>query len=102
MKRHRNYFVGSAFLLSLIVLGVAEWQLRDAAAAQETVEAPRFEVDPLFPKTLPNDWLLGNAIGVAVDAQDHIWIVHRSDTVTANEAAAEGNAPVGTCCRRAP
>ena len=102
MKRHRNYFIGSAFLVSLIVLGVAEWQLRDAAAAQETVEAPRFEVDPLFPKTLPNDWLLGNAIGVAVDAQDHIWIVHRSDTVNANEAAAEGNTPVGTCCRRAP
>jgi sugar lactone lactonase YvrE len=102
MTRHRNYLIGSAFFVALVVLGVVEWQLRDAAAAQEMVEAPRFEVDPLFPKTLPNDWLLGNAIGVTVDAQDHVWIVHRSDTVTANEAAAEANPPVGTCCRRAP
>jgi len=102
MTRHRNYFIGSAFLVTLVVLGVTEWQLRQAAAAQDTVEAPRFEVDPLFPKPLPNDWLLGNAIGVAVDAQDHIWIVHRPDTVNANEAAAEQKPPVGTCCRRAP
>jgi hypothetical protein len=102
MRRHRTYFIGSALLATLVVLGVAEWQLRQAAAAQDTVEAPRFEVDPLFPKPLPNDWLLGNAIGVGIDAQDHIWIVHRPDTVTANEAAAEQTPPAGTCCRRAP
>ena len=36
-----------------------------------------FEVDPFWPKPLPNHWLLGSAIGVSVDAQDHVWIVHR-------------------------
>ena len=40
---------------------------------------PTFEVDPLWPKPLPNHWVLGQTIGVAVDGRDHIWIVHRGD-----------------------
>jgi hypothetical protein len=36
--------------------------------------APAYEVDPLWPKPLPNHWLLGSVTGVAVDAQDHIWV----------------------------
>ena len=32
--------------------------------------APMFEVDPFWPKTLPNNWLLGSTIGVAVDSRD--------------------------------
>ena len=44
---------------------------------------PSFQVDPLWPKPLPNHWLLGSVTGVAVDAQDHIWIVHRGyDSMT--------------------
>ena len=43
------------------------------------MQAPTFEVDPLWPRPLPNHWVLGQTIGVAVDAQDHIWIVHRGD-----------------------
>ncbi|MEO8482370.1 MAG: hypothetical protein ABI634_09195 [Acidobacteriota bacterium] len=51
----------------------------DAAQRQSAVQAPTFEVDPLWPKPLPNHWVLGQTIGVAVDAQDHVWIVHRGD-----------------------
>ena len=32
---------------------------------------------------LPNDWVLGLASGVANDAQDHIWVIHRPRTVVA-------------------
>ena len=42
------------------------------------VQAPRFEVDPLWPKPLPNHWVMGTVIGVSVDANDHIWIIHRA------------------------
>ena len=51
------------------------------ASAQRAsgVQAPTFEVDPLWPRPLPNHWVLGQTIGVAVDAQDHVWIVHRGD-----------------------
>ena len=31
--------------------------------------------------TIPNDWVLGLASGLATDEQDHIWLVHRPRTV---------------------
>ena len=31
--------------------------------------APMFEVDPFWPKPMPNNWLLGSTIGVAVDSR---------------------------------
>jgi len=37
--------------------------------------------------TLPNDWVLGLASGVATDAQDHIWLVHRPRTVVEADQA---------------
>ena len=46
---------------------------------------PTFEVDPMWPKPLPNRWLIGAVAGVAVDAQDHVWIVHRPATLQPNE-----------------
>ena len=66
------------------------------------VQAPQFEVDPLWPKPLPNDWVLGQAIGVGVDAQDHIWIVHRQDSLVPSEAGADQKPPIATCCTTAP
>ena len=38
-------------------------------------DIPRFQVDAAWPKPLPNDWIMGQAAGVAVDAQDHIWVI---------------------------
>jgi hypothetical protein len=53
------------------------------AAAQERV--PSYEVDPAWPRPLPNRWLLGAVAGVAVDESDHVWIVHRPSTLQPNE-----------------
>src|SRR4030095_4913909 len=47
-----------------------------------------------------NGWYLGQTIGVGVDAQDHVWIIHRSDSLDAVEAAADDG--TGTCCKKAP
>ena len=79
MTRRCTLWVGATFLSLLVALGAAQAQLDRIAAAQTTgtVEAPRFEVDPFWPKPLPNHWVLGNAIGVWVDATDTVWIVHR-------------------------
>jgi hypothetical protein len=68
----------------------------------ETAEAPSFEVDPFWPKPLPNHWVLGSTIGVAVDEQDHIWILHRPGSVDDNFKAAAVTPPVGRCCTPAP
>ncbi len=46
---------------------------------------PTFQVDPAWPKPLPNRWIIGAVAGVAVDARDHVWIVHRPSTLQPNE-----------------
>ena len=61
-----------------------------------------FEVDPAWPKPLPNDWIMGQAAGVAVDAQDHIWVIQRPKTLTDDEKAASLNPPRTKCCMPAP
>src|SRR5262245_38690571 len=48
-----------------------------AVPTQSKPATPAFQVDPLWPKPLPNGWILGSVTGIAVDSQDHIWIVHR-------------------------
>ena len=75
----RQIRIASGFVSVIAVLGVASVILdkRNTVEAS-TGQAPRFEVDPLWPKPLPNHWVMGMTIGVSVDAQDHIWIVHRS------------------------
>jgi hypothetical protein len=42
--------------------------------------APTFQVDPFWPKELPNNWVVGNVVGVAVDSRDNVWIVHRPNS----------------------
>src|SRR5260370_26508447 len=79
MMRRRDVVVAAASLALLAVLGLGQSVLerRVEAQAKSAAQAPRFEVDPLWPKPLPNHWLLGSTIGVSVDAQDHLWIIRR-------------------------
>ena len=72
-----------------------------AAVAAETM-APSFEVDPFWPKPLPNHWVLGSTIGVSVDSRDHVWIVHRPGSVDENFKGADLKPKVGQCCVVAP
>jgi DNA-binding beta-propeller fold protein YncE len=46
---------------------------------------PTFTVDPAWPKPLPNRWIVGAVVGVAVDRHDHVWIVQRPSTLQPNE-----------------
>src|SRR4051812_14095249 len=65
----------------------------------QTVQAPRFEVDPYWPKPLPTHWLLGSVVGMTIDSRDHIWVVNLTDSfVTRTEAGADQNPPMGECC----
>jgi hypothetical protein len=100
----RHLLIGVTFIVAIGILAVAEVMLQQAVTAQEgggTVRAPRFEVDPLWPKPLPNHWLLGSTIGVWVDERDHIWIIHRSSaTLDENEKGVE--LKTAECCAGAP
>ena len=70
------------------------------AAAQET--APKFQPEPFWPKPLPENWILGQVAGIAVDPQDNIWIIHRPASLLDDEKGAEKNPPETKCCKAAP
>ncbi len=102
MMRTRRVALAAALGISFVALAVAQHAL-EARARTHDVNAPRFEVDPLWPKPLPHHWVLGNVIGVGVDANDHVFIVHRNDTFDAQtEIGAVQNPKLSDCCVPAP
>jgi hypothetical protein len=107
MKGTRKLYAGVAGVGLLVALGVGQHWLETAAAAAQAggaKQAPRFEVDPLWPKPFPNHWLLGNTIGVSVDSRNHVWIIHRSSaSLGNNEKGMELQPPTSShCCKGAP
>ncbi|HLQ89015.1 MAG TPA: hypothetical protein VK148_03140, partial [Xanthobacteraceae bacterium] len=102
IKRHRKLVSGVALVGSVIALGIGQAILQDKAEAQRPmVQAPVFEVDPLWPKPT-GGLLLGQTIGLWADEQDHIWVIHRSSaTLHNNEKGAELNPPIAQCCKGA-
>src|SRR5258705_3397166 len=83
----RNLYVGVAVLTLATALGAGSMLVGKPAVVEAAGEqAPKFEVDPFWPKPLPNGWVLGQTIGLAVDAQDNVWIVHRPGSLEAKES----------------
>ncbi len=98
--RNRDLIIGTALGAAIIAVGAGRVAL-GPLTQQQMVQAPRFEVDPFWPKPLPNHWIMGNVIGVGVDNRDHVFIVHRVDTVDPNtEAGLASN--LSECCASAP
>ncbi len=64
--------------------------------------APKFQPEPFWPKPLPENWILGQVAGIAVDGQDNIWIIHRPATLLDDEKGAQDNPPETKCCKSAP
>jgi DNA-binding beta-propeller fold protein YncE len=99
----RNAYIGVSFVVVIITLAIASSVLeRKAAVEAAGLQAPTFEVDPFWPKPLPNHWLIGMTIGVSVDAQEHVWIVHRQGSLEPGELHASSNPPIAQCCAAAP
>jgi DNA-binding beta-propeller fold protein YncE len=83
MKRTRNFYVGVSIVAVIAVLAIAQFTLQTVARAQENGGANRagiYEVDRMWPKPLPNNWVLGSTVGLAIDARDHVFIVHRGQS----------------------
>src|SRR4029450_12926414 len=89
----------SGWVIAIVALAVGQ---RALESQQPTAEAPMFEVDPFWPKPLPNKWVLGNAIGVGLDSKDHVFIVPRQDTMNEAENGAGVSPPTSECCKGAP
>src|SRR5215510_6818962 len=89
-----------AYILAALLLPILLF-----AQSRGSVQAPNLEVDPFWPKPLPNHWLLGSVTGGAVDAQDNVWIVHQGGpTLNARTEMGAATTPptAEACCVPAP
>jgi DNA-binding beta-propeller fold protein YncE len=98
--RRRTLILGGTLSAAIIALGAGQALLTRASGSQ--TQAPMFEVDPFWPKPLPNHWVLGSTIGVGVDSRDHVFIVHRGNGDPRTELGAAQDPPTGECCIPAP
>jgi len=98
MRRTRTLVIGAALAAAL---GGAVL----SAGARRTQQAPVFHVDPYWPRPLPNHWLFGSITGVAVDAHNNVWVVHRgAASMTARTEIGLATSPptAESCCAPAP
>jgi hypothetical protein len=95
---------GLTAALSAVVCGCASSSASPARSSGPTggeASSP-FSVDPMWPKPLPRDWIMGQVAGIAVDDQDHVWLVQRPKSLTDDERGAALQPPVSKCCVAAP
>ncbi len=105
-SRRRRSAAPAALAVALLALGCAESSEPPAETTVPSLEAalsdgrtapPSFRVDPFWPQELPNNWILGQVSGLSVDAEDHVWIVHRPGSLDSRQRGEEG-----LCCVPAP
>src|SRR5258705_10142748 len=82
-RKFRGVIVGA------LLLGAVAWFVERAGAQDSKFKSgvPVFQLDPSWPQ-LPEKFKLGMLTGVAVDARDHVWVLHRQGTVKDREHAA--------------
>src|SRR4026209_2697409 len=84
-----------------LTLGLGMLTLYGTQGAQAQT-APRFKFDPDWPKPLPNKWKMGGVTGLAVDKDDNIWVLNRTNDLVSIEIHAEQDPPLACCCVHAP
>jgi DNA-binding beta-propeller fold protein YncE len=106
VMKNRKLKVGMMFVAVLLALGAGQAML-DRASAQAK-QVPRFEVDPFWPKPMPNNYVQGMTIGIGITADDHVLVIHRANDAgsgldrTEYAVLKEGAPRVGECCMPAP
>lgn len=102
MMNKRTLYASGAVVAAIIAIACSQDSTNNTANAEGRT-APMFEVDPFWPKPLPNHWILGSTIGLAVDSRDHVYIVHRRDTFNERTEIGAATDPVkADCCIPAP
>ena len=76
--------------------------LLGAASGLGAQEPPAYQVDPFWPKPLPNKWIMQQVPTLVVDNQDHIWVFNRSTGIRPDENGASTTPPRTDCCIAGP
>ena len=79
-------------LSQVVLIALAVGIGMPACSPHAQTELPTFVHDPSWPKPLPGNWRLGIVWGVAVDPQDHVWVLHAPDNYR-DEIEDEGKLP---------
>jgi DNA-binding beta-propeller fold protein YncE len=103
----RAVCIGGSLLALVAAAGVGSPTFVRTLAAQGrgAAQAPKLEVEPLWPKPFPQKkaWILGSVTGVVVDGQDRIWVAHRGvDSLQTNEKGPTLEPWASSCCFAAP
>ena len=85
MEEVRNLYVVVVLAALTLVSCQQPAEPQPSPDVTESLAVPRgstgaYQVDPFWPKELPDDWLVGNVVGIAVDSDDNIWIAHRPNS----------------------
>lgn len=81
----RAVMAASGGVLLALVVTLAAGRVPAGANEPAASAVPVFVVDPLWPQPLPNNCLMGQAAGVAVDRRDHVRVVQRPRSLTDDE-----------------
>jgi hypothetical protein len=88
-------------VLIALLVGVA-FLISNKSIDAQALSAPRYFVDPTWPRELPNKWKIGGITGLAVDRNDDVWVLNRPNDLTDIELHAELTPPAADCCVRPP
>jgi DNA-binding beta-propeller fold protein YncE len=98
LKNTRYVIQILSFIFTSFLVNVVHAQRIEGAMGS----GPRYAVDPLWPKPLPNNWILGQVAGIATDKDNNIWVIHRPLTLTEDERGATLMSQRSKCCSAAP
>ena len=98
MRIERYFYAATLFGALAIAFGI--WSSIAAAKAKEggSSVAPRYKVDPFWPKPLPapagRQWVTGEPGGSCIDSQDHVITVNRGNLTSQDGTTAIASPPV--------
>jgi hypothetical protein len=101
MKGKVYVYAGASALSLIAILGTGSILVTKRAVVHAAdVMVPKFEVDPMWPKPLPNHWVIGSTIGLSMDGKDNVWIIHRPGSLDQKEVYSTRDE--ADCCTAAP
>ena len=86
----------------IFALLIVSFVIYGSGSARAQDHPPAYKVDADWPKELPNNWIIGQVSGIAVDRQDHVWVLQRPESNAKDDLAAAQSPPVSQCCFAAP
>ena len=77
----------AVFLGVLTAVSTTQPQPVGQSSAKAVMPVPAFEVDPAWPQKLPYNWIVGHVASVAIDSRDHVFALHRPNTIPPEDRA---------------